>query len=258
MKSKFLKKTKQLIPNAIYLFKTSAPIGVVFQYVFFHKRLQKNTRKYRRNKDEFIRTVQDGEFRNDWFSWNIRYWRYIFDEYNLSNLDEMNILEIGSWEGLSALYFLKELPNARLTCVDTWQGSDEHNDTKESQNQKTGGEEIRFDKNLAAYQDRITKIKSSSLAYFAENSLRSSFDLIYVDGSHKADDVMVDALHSFERLKPGGILIFDDYLWRHYPRILDNPASAINCFLKMKKDHLQILVVGKQLILQKITGLQAG
>jgi len=29
-------------------------------------------------------------------------------------------------------------------------------------------------------------------------------------------------------------MIFDDYLWQYYPKDIDNPAAAINCFLKLK------------------------
>ena len=38
-----------------------------------------------------------------------------------------NILEIGSYEGRSALFFLKYFLNSKINCVDTWSGSDEHN-----------------------------------------------------------------------------------------------------------------------------------
>jgi predicted O-methyltransferase YrrM len=39
------------------------------------------------------------------------------------------------------------------------------------------------------------------------------FDFIYIDGSHVAPDVLLDAAMSFALLKPGGILAFDDYDW---------------------------------------------
>ena len=37
------------------------------------------------------------------------------------------------------------------------------------------------------------------------------YNLIYNDGSHHSDDVIVDAFKAFEMLKVGGIMIFDDY-----------------------------------------------
>jgi hypothetical protein len=35
-------------------------------------------------------------------------------------------------------------------------------------------------------------------------------------------------------LKTGGVMIFDDNLWRYYKKPSDNPAAAINTFLKLK------------------------
>ncbi len=245
-------KSKNVLVETIYLIDTFAPVEVIWKHLFSRRKLRKSTNPHRHKKEEFRHFAQGGDFRNDWFSSKIRYWSYLFDHYNLHGMDEVNILEIGSWEGMSALFFLTELPNARLTCVDTWEGSEEHKDGKKPHLQKTGKEEKRFDKNIAAHKDRVTKLKCSSLAFFAEDTPKPSFDLIHVDGSHKADDVMSDALNSFARLKPGGFMIFDDYLWRHFSRSLDNPAAAINCFLKLKKDQLQILIVSRgQLIIRK-------
>ena len=56
------------------------------------------------------------------------------------------------------------------------------------------------------------------------------FDVIYVDGSHFADDVLTDGINAWRLLKQGGIMIFDDLLWACYPRARANPAWAINRF----------------------------
>jgi hypothetical protein len=72
-----------------------------------------------------------------------------------------------------------------------------------------------------------------------------------VDGSHRADDVMIDASQSFAALKPGGILIFDDYTFLFYERMKDNSVFPLNCFLKMKQREFTILSVTSQLFLKK-------
>jgi predicted O-methyltransferase YrrM len=46
------------------------------------------------------------------------------------------------------------------------------------------------------------------LANLVESS--KSFDLIYIDGSHKFEDVFVDAYYSMRLLNKQGILVFDD------------------------------------------------
>ena len=38
----------------------------------------------------------------------------------------LRILEIGSWEGRSALFFLNYLPRSRITCIDPFGGNVEH------------------------------------------------------------------------------------------------------------------------------------
>lgn len=56
----------------------------------------------------------------------------------------------------------------------------------------------------------------------------NKFDFIYVDGLHLSQDVLYDALLSFDLLKVGGILIFDDYLWfdpQHCSHINDTPKT---------------------------------
>ena len=46
-------------------------------------------------------------------------------------------------------------------------------------------------------------------------------------------------------------MIFDDSLWCHYDRINDNPAAAINAFLRLFAGHYRIEMVYNQLILTK-------
>ena len=68
---------------------------------------------------------------------------------------------------------------------------------------------------------------------------------------HHTDDVVVDAIKGFELLKVGGIMIFDDYFWGYYTKAIDNPAGAVNAFLRLKEGSHQILSIYGQLILQK-------
>src|SRR5205823_5527535 len=42
-------------------------------------------------------------------------------------------------------------------------------------------------------------------------------DLVYVDGSHAACDVLSDLVQSFQITRVGGVIICDDYLWRGRP-----------------------------------------
>jgi predicted O-methyltransferase YrrM len=192
----------------------------------------------------FQEIVSRGSYSNDWFTANIPYWTRVLNAVGLRTR-RIRALEVGSWEGMSSRFILEYLPLAELTCVDTWHGSDEHSDPT-----VVGHTESRFDANTEAVRARLTKYKGTSHQYFAARD-RQQFDLIYIDGSHHCNDVVVDAIRGFERLSVGGIMIFDDYLWRFYPRPLDNPAAAINAFLRLKRGAYRLLEVYWQLILTR-------
>ena len=192
------------------------------------------------------------EYTHDWFSGTIPVWNAIFDQHKPRNL-----LEIGSFEGRSACYIIEKCAaiiggGATLTCVDTWEGSVEH---------QSGGPvasvmsevERRFDHNttiaLSKASNRVTlrKIKQSShdaMAKMIAAGQLQSFDLIYIDGSHEAPDVLADAVLAFQLLRPGGVMIFDDYLWSmHRPGTQDvllMPKPAIDAFMNIYQRKMQI------------------
>jgi hypothetical protein len=86
-----------------------------------------------------------------------------------------------------------------------------------------------------------------------------SFDIIYINGSHRAADVLGDAVLSWELLKPGGIMIFDDYCLDGSDLGPDEaalplelvPKSAIDAFLLTYGSKLDILHRYYQVAVQK-------
>jgi predicted O-methyltransferase YrrM len=220
-------------------------------YISYLKRLLKNKRIkniYRQEKNKFLSTARILNLSNDWFTYNIPHWLSVIDQYSLRN-KKINALEIGSWEGLSSYFLLHSLPKSQLTCVDTWEGSEENKNVS-SEILKTI--ETKFDENLNPFKERLKKHKGTSFSFFEKNQFKSIYDFIFIDGSHYCDDVMVDSIKCFELLKDGGIMIFDDYFWNYYKKPLSNPATAINLFLKMKKNNFKIISLSSvQLIIQK-------
>ncbi|HEU5295425.1 MAG TPA: class I SAM-dependent methyltransferase, partial [Burkholderiaceae bacterium] len=213
--------------NLPHLLATRAPLAAWSCYVRTAMR-RPRLERYRQAKERFVQdALSSGQFGTDWFCGNIPYWLAAFDRYQLFKRP-LQALEIGSWEGLSSRFVLDTLPLAHLTCVDTWEGADEH------QGMPLRLVEKRFDHNLACHAERLTKFKGTSLAFFAAQPAQPRFDLIYIDGSHHSDDVMLDALRGFALLKVGGVMILDDYLWRFYARRNDDPAAAIHAFLRLK------------------------
>ncbi len=235
-----------VLSNFVHLFRTSAPLAVHLHYATTLARYFQIKKRYRAEENGFREAMKAGRFSTDWFSAKIPFWLHTFQSLGLFEKD-LDILEIGSWEGMSSCFILRTLPNARLTCVDTWQGSHEHVGLEALESI-----EAKFDGNTAPYKDRVTKRKQSSLAFFGETPLQPRFDLIHVDGSHHCDDVLADAVQSYARLKVGGIMILDDFFWRDYANRHDNPAAAINAFLRLKAGTYEFVLVYYQVILRKL------
>jgi hypothetical protein len=123
---------------------------------------------------------------------------------HLKEKPDIRALEIGSFEGRSAIWFLENIlihPTSSITCVDIF-------------DEKYGYED-KFDRNIEAsgFASKVKKIKGSSQKVLRELEW-NSYDFIYIDGSHVAKDVLLDAVLSWDLLKVGGIIIFDDYQWK--------------------------------------------
>src|SRR6266852_6651558 len=185
------------------------------------------------------------EFTIDWFSHHIPTWEPL-----LAGLKPARILEIGSFEGRSTCYLIEtcsRTTHIEICCVDTWEGGIEHD-------KKTMPEvERRFDHNVAIAKKRaslgavVKKLKKKSVAALAEilSSNKPPFDLIYVDGSHQASDVLTDSIMAFQLLRVGGVMIFDDYLWCPQPAVeqdtLNLPKAAIDSFINLFQRKLRVI-----------------
>lgn len=247
-----LSKTPKIIREFSYLLKTYAPLVVLATFCMTRFDGKKFRAKYKKQLFEFEAIKKNLTLSNDWFSRNLPFWLSIIDEYRLKD-KSIKVLEIGSWEGLSSHFILSAMPSAHLTCVDTWEGADEHKDSSVSSSEVLNRIEDNFDKNISGYSGRVFKYKGTSHSFFNSNFVHSNYDLIYVDGSHHCDDVITDAVKCFEMLKVGGIMVFDDYFWRYYPNAMDNPAAAINLFLRLKVDSYKIIRLYYQIAIVKTT-----
>jgi predicted O-methyltransferase YrrM len=161
----------------------------------------------------------------------------------------LRILEIGSWEGRSALFFLKYLPRSCVVCVDTFGGNVEHHLNLYFA-ELAPKAEGKFDRNLVELMDRIEKIKGTSASVLPKLGVaRRRFDLAYIDGSHIAADVYSDATLTWPMMQPGGIVIFDDYEWMAEEQ--EPPKLGIDAFLATLDGQYQELYRGDQLVIGK-------
>lgn len=183
------------------------------------------------------------EFSTDWFLQNILIWEKILIP--LMN-KPIEALEIGSFEGRSTVWLLEHIlthPQAHITCVDSFSSKEELKDADWDKIK------ARFLLNLAGFEDKYTLYVSDSASYLKKCT--KQFDFIYVDGSHLASDVLIDAVLSHMLLKPEGIIIFDDWLWSNFEKRPDLPKPAIDAFLECFGKEYQLLNVGYQIALQK-------
>jgi len=206
------------------------------KFQFLLKR--KYSSKFKKHK-EFIKQKI---ITNDWFSQNIIHLEYFLSKEKLKNKG-LDVLEIGSYQGNSTLYFLKNININKITCIDTFKGSDEHDKTKFDNIYSD------FCQNIHEYKSQIIIKKSDSKSFFNKNN-KSLYDLIYIDGSHNYEDVLIDAFGSFKLLKKNGYMIFDDFLWKYYKSKNKNPINAIKLLLR-KNNSLKIFFTSYQIILRK-------
>jgi predicted O-methyltransferase YrrM len=161
-----------------------------------------------------------------------------------------DVLEVGSFEGASARAFLTLLPLSRITCVDPFTGNVFEDP---DYNRDIATLEARFDANMAAFAGRVEKIKSRStpaLDALAEAGQR--FDVIYIDGSHARDDVLLDSVLAWRVLRQGGLIIWDDYIGGIHSRPEETTAKpAIDLFLDMHRSDLTVIEIGGQVIARK-------
>lgn len=185
-------------------------------------------------------------FTTDWFSGNIP-----AISQSLAQLcpaaQVHRILEIGSWEGRSTLWFLEHCPCATVACVDTFEGGDEHQGSA-----SLVGLEARFRNNVAKYADRVIVHRGVSGDALFGVGAPGSFDVAYVDGSHTSWDALTDIVLSFQLLRPGGLMLIDDYGGGDPGNLLPtSPRPAVDAFLHIMQSKISVLHFGYQVHLQK-------
>jgi predicted O-methyltransferase YrrM len=195
--------------------------------------------------EDFSAWFAGKNFTCDWVSQYLDVWSAI-----LSGLrdKEMDVLEIGCFEGRSVVFWLEYLRRSRVTCIDPYQGW-----TNEPIPRERRAAEPRFDANVAGYGARVTKLKMRSASGLdLLRSKSASFDLIYIDGDHTRAGVMVDSLLSWPLLRSDGILIWDDYLLRPVAPAAERPQQAIDLFLQWHGSELKLLHKQFQMIVKKL------
>jgi hypothetical protein len=164
--------------------------------------------------------------------------------------DPVRILEVGSWEGRSAIFFAEYFPNGTVTCIDSFAGGPiEHYGAMFAE---IPNAERRFDENTKAYGNRITKIKSNSISGLDRvRSEGCTFDLIFIDGDHRRDNVLAESLLCWPMLRNDGVLIWDDYKAGRGMPMAERVRQATDVFLLLHAGEFDELERGAQVIIRK-------
>jgi SAM-dependent methyltransferase len=162
--------------------------------------------------------------------------------------DTIRYLEIGAFEGRN-LAFLDWLLPGRLdvVAIDPWFNDAFNPDASYH------AIEARFHRNmkLTRFKGLETRRSFSGSELPLLRAAGDHFDLIYVDGSHAALEVLIDLSYCASLLTPGGMMILDDY-W-HDISDIGGPGvkQAVDQFLRIFGRYFTVDAVYRQVVLTK-------
>lgn len=182
--------------------------------------------------------IPEYRFTRDWFERrNARTWKRYFTK-KFSAEFPVKMIQIGVYEGRDLLWCLENIlgnKDSSAIAIDPW--------VKMGNYPQSAMDEI-FDRavyNLNYWQE---KHKVDIFRDFSFNILpllsKDLYDLIVVDGCHKAESVERDALDSLELLKIGGWIVFDDVRNVH-KKGKPHVQQGIDEFLKKKSNRVKLL-----------------
>lgn len=184
--------------------------------------------------------------------------------------DELHVLEIGSFEGRSTTWFIDNVlknEKSTITCVDSWmnfyQNTNSANTYDIDTKTKTGIDFVKdnikgtFLHNILQ-TGQVNKVKT--IHGYSQNELpkliaqSEKYNIIFIDGNHTAPFVLSDAVMSWQLLKKGGLMIFDDYQWNNFGEGSPTtcPKLAVDSFVECFKDYIEVVWVGYRYVIKKI------
>lgn len=224
----------------IFLIKNKSKINIIMIFLiqkFFNIFIKKKIKSFKKRNQIFLKNKR---ITNDYFSMH----SYNFFKYLNFLEGNFNYLEIGTYEGNSAMFVANTFPKSKVYCVDNWNKTEEYGD------QNFDIVEKNFDYNTSSFNN-IVKFKNNSDDFFKKNN--THFEVIYIDGYHKDFQVLKDCRNAWKILKKNGLLICDDYIWNFYENIKENPCYSINKFIDEIKNENKVLEVSKsQIFIKKL------
>lgn len=178
------------------------------------------------------------KFSSDWFSEWTPIWEEVLAPFTGKN--NVTYLEVGIYEGRSLIWMFDNIltgKNCCATAIDPL--PDELKET------------LQYNLKHSGHQSKIDLIEG-----YSQESLKKltdlKFDIIYLDGSHKAKAALADLVLSWDLLKTDGIMVIDDYLWENGKLPIDQcPKAAVDSFLTFYGEEIEVIYSDYQLIIRK-------
>ncbi|KAI0637646.1 glycosyl transferase [Trametes polyzona] len=193
----------------------------------------------------------------DWFSFNVETWRGLFKHVLAPH---PRVLEIGSWEGRSAIFLLTELcrSGGEIVCID-------HFDLMRTPAGRERRRKLTHNLSLTGKPFRVLGQFSvpalMTLLTEEMSAAEPGFDWVYVDGSHEADDTFLDGELSWRLARKGAVIVFDDYRWDKEPEeSIHHPKRGVDAFLTLHKGEYELLSSDTQyqVVLRKTVDMRIG
>ena len=193
------------------------------------------------------------KFTETWFDHMITTWEQVFENYGKEKIK--NILEIGCYEGRATIFLCEKIlqEGVNYDIIDTFGGTLEESGME--------GTAKRLKKENFIYNNFTHNVSFHPHINFNINKGYSQhilpilveqdkqYDFIYIDASHRADDTFVDAYYAHKMLKPGGLIIFDDFGWKdpNAPHPVSSPELGIRMFFSMYDNLYTLNMQGYQI-----------
>lgn len=199
------------------------------------------------------------KFTTKWFDNARNNWDQIFDWYvNQSGKKIENALEIGCFEGAATVYmsgkWLEDGTN--FDIVDTFGATEVESGHGEFIERLNSGDDFIYDNFMhnIGFHDNINFNVLRGESQIEVPKLYEqgkTYDFIYIDASHEADDTFVDAYYADKMLNDQGIIIFDDFGWKDADEsrreLNDSPEAGINAFMALNASKYTVILNGYQL-----------
>lgn len=143
-----------------------------------------------------------------------RHFRPVVEQVSLKLDRPIDVLEVGSWAGSSALAWVNAIRASKhsgtLTCVDQWKA---YGSVTSDMNAATDDDMIYrlFLHNISAsgIRDFVRVVRGDSREVLKELPAQS-FDIVYIDGDHSYETVRADIEQALRLVRPGGVVCGDD------------------------------------------------